>query len=71
MLSAIVAILAAIAGIGAIAATLWQFWEPILNWLNWAQGFVYELFDFLPTWLVPFAGVAIILALVGLGVKLL
>ena len=71
MLSTIVAILAVLAGFAAIVGAIWQFWEPLTKWMTWAQDFAVGLFDFLPDFLAPFAGIMIILALVGLGVKIL
>ena len=71
MLSAIIAIAAAVAAAAGIIALINQFIPSIIEWLNWGQNMASQLFDFVPFWLIPFAAVMLVLAFVGLGVKLL
>ena len=71
MLSTIATIAVCVLGVAALLGTLWHFWDTIVYWLTWAQDMSGQLLEFLPAWLLPFAGVAVVLALVGLGVKLL
>lgn len=71
MLSAIIAIAAAVAAAVGIIALINQFVPSIVEWINWGQNMAGQLFDFIPFWLLPFAAVMLVLAFVGLGVKLL
>lgn len=71
MLSAILAIAAIAAAAAGIIALLSQFIPTIIEWISWANNLVSGLFEFVPFWLLPFAAVGLILAFVGLGVKLL
>lgn len=71
MVSILLAILAGIGSIAAISGAVFVFWEPIMQALNWAQTLGQQLFDFIPTWLYPFAAVLLVLSIGHLGVKLL
>ena len=71
MLSILLGILGVLAGIAACAALFWALWEYVAPWVNWAVETVYTLFDTIPPLLLPFALIAIVLAVIGWAVKLL
>lgn len=71
MLSGILTIAGLAALLFGAAKLILHFLPYMVEWFNFGFGQIYEYFDFLPVWLLPFAFVAIILACVGWGVKLL
>lgn len=71
MISVLLQLLAAAAAIAAVAALMWKLWEVCAPWVSWAFTTVYEIITAIPDWLLPFAAIAVVLALVGWGVKLL
>lgn len=71
MISILVGILVGIASIASIVAFIASFAPDIVKWFNSSIDFVMQMSDYLPTWILPYFLVAIAIALISLGVKLL
>lgn len=71
MLSILVSILVALSVIAISVSVGEHFLPQILDWFNNAIDQVYQLLPLFPTWVLPYILVALVLALLSLGVKLL
>lgn len=71
MLSAVLFIASAIAIIVGIAIFVFRYAPFVADLWNNAFDAISNLQNLVPDWLLPFAGVAVALALIGLLVKLL
>ena len=71
MLSVVITICTAVLLIAGIGYAVYEYLPYVVNLFNSVSSLVASLTSFLPPWLVPFATVAIAIAIIGLIVKLL
>ena len=71
MISILLGILAGLGSLIAIISFISAYSEQIVDWLNNSIEQIMIFTDLLPVWVVPYVLVAIAVALVSLGVKLL
>lgn len=71
MLSIFLGILAGISIIAASVAIGVHFLPQIMEWFNNSIEQVYQLIPMLPAWVMPYILVAVTVAVISLGVKLL
>lgn len=69
MLAIILQIAIVVIALGGIAYFITTYWQYIANAWDWCVGVVSALADLCPTWIAPFIGVLLVLALVGIIIK--
>lgn len=69
MFTAILAILGLLVVIGGIAYFVVNYWSWISGAWSWASGLISGLSSLCPSWLAVFLGALVILALVGIVLK--
>lgn len=71
MVSILLGILAGVSILAASVAIGEHFLPQIMEWFNNSIEQLYQLVPLLPTWVMPYILVAVAIAVISLGVKLL
>lgn len=71
MFAAIIAIVAALVVVAGIAYFIYDKFEYINSFFEWAQSVIDSISSAFPDWLLPFIAIALVLAIIGILVKLL
>lgn len=69
MFAAILQIAVVVIVLGGIAYFIATYWQYIASAWDWCLGVVSALADLCPVWIAPFVGVLLLLALVGIIIK--
>lgn len=69
MFAAILQIAVIVIALGGIVYFIATYWEYIASAWDWCVGVVSALADLCPDWIAPFVGVLLLLALIGIIIK--
>ena len=70
MLSVLLAIASAVMLVAGVAYLVFTYFPKIINFLNNATEIITALSSALPSWLLPFIGVSLLVAIIGILIKI-